>query len=448
MKDYNTKMQTIPGVTVTDCKSLHDCIHSERTLLSDKRLSLEAAIIRQSLDENLDIRWVSTEQQLADCLTKTLSKKGLWYVNEVMETNQWTLGPDPRVKVKRDMMREKNSEKVDSRKESEEMNKRHSGQIRKARGSATALVATLLACEMGVSNAERVNVDLQEVRVNWLLMVCMTAIILIAILAVWYKYIWKPGLKIIPHRRLLEFEKYTMVAGATWLGTLICFAVEETLLFSQNLQWFHRWHFATTVGPICAVLVVCSMWVWKHLEMLLKREASISNSTVKGIQNEMEAKQDEVIKTINALRQELTSQRRAAHDDIQYLQRTVFGLETLQRNYGGQVQESFYEIRNLILDRTEQIESMMIPLLPRTRREQVVLHAEDESPITSGESTGNESSTDQIVATQNQMADLRRPLAEAVDTNDDDRQRDIANMIEQLEIEVEQQRQMRRMAAR
>lgn len=42
MKDYNAETQRIPGVTATDCKSLYDCIHGERTLLSDKRLSLEA----------------------------------------------------------------------------------------------------------------------------------------------------------------------------------------------------------------------------------------------------------------------------------------------------------------------------------------------------------------------------------------------------------------------
>ena len=195
--------------------------------------------------------------------------------------------------------------------------------MKKAKSSATALVATILACEMGVSNGERMKMDIEEVRMNWLAMVCFTAIILIGCFSMWYKFIWKPGLKVIPYRRLLDFEKYAMVAGATWLGTSFCFAVEETLLFSQNLQWFHRWHFATTVGPICAMLGVCSMWIWKHLEMLLKREASISNSTVRGIQNEMEAKQDEVIKAINSLRQELTSHRQDTTDSLQYLQKTI-----------------------------------------------------------------------------------------------------------------------------
>ena len=75
-------LHTIPGVCVTDCQSLYDCLHSERTLLSDKRLSLEAAIIRQSLIENMEIHWVSTEQQLADCLTRLLERKG-WLTSSV-----------------------------------------------------------------------------------------------------------------------------------------------------------------------------------------------------------------------------------------------------------------------------------------------------------------------------------------------------------------------------
>lgn len=91
-KEYANKLHTIPGVCVTDCRSLDDCLHSERTLLSDKRLSLEAAIIRQSLSANLGIHWVSTEQQLADCLTKTLGKKGSAISNKCSTTTLECLG--------------------------------------------------------------------------------------------------------------------------------------------------------------------------------------------------------------------------------------------------------------------------------------------------------------------------------------------------------------------
>ena len=116
-------------------------------------------------------------------------------------------------------------------------------------------------------------------------------------------------------------------------SNLFCGGRDATVF--AEFAMVHMWYFATTVGPICAMLGVCSTWIWKHLAMLLKREASISNSTVKGVQNEMEAKQDEVIKTINLLRQEMTGHRQSATGDFQYLQRTIFDLETLQRNYGG-----------------------------------------------------------------------------------------------------------------
>ncbi len=446
MKDYNDGMQTLPGVTVTDCKSLYDCIHSERTLLSDKRLSLEAAIIRQSLDENLSIRWVSTEQQLADCLTKTLSKKGLWYVNEVMDSNLWTLGPDTRVKIKRDLVRERNQEKVKDMAESNDLNKKHSGYVKETKGgtmTAKSVMALTLACEMGEVRGEKMDIALQDVRSNWVMMVCFTAIILIASLGAWYKFIWKPGLKIIPYRRLMEFEKYAMVAGATWLGTSVCFAVEETLLFS-NLQWFHRWHFATTVIPICAMLGVCGLWIWKHVEMILLREACINNSTMRGIVNEIEQKHDQLHKTMNNFRQEVTLHRQSVTDTIHQMQLTLHQLELHLRDHEGQMMMVSHEIRAMTMARTEEIQDMMRPLLPTTRREQVVLHAEDETPVHSEESTGSWSSTRQIIARQHQIAGLRRELEEALEGDDVERQTDLANMLDQLEMEVDAEREQRR----
>ena len=79
-------------VAVADCKSLYDTITKERVMLLDKRLSLEAALLRQSLDE-VSIKWVKSEQMLADCLTKVLPGG---YARMVLTSNRWTLGPDPR----------------------------------------------------------------------------------------------------------------------------------------------------------------------------------------------------------------------------------------------------------------------------------------------------------------------------------------------------------------
>eukprot|EP00959_Pyramimonas_sp_CCMP1952_P210816 4411520-Pyramimonas_sp.AAC.1 len=56
-------------IPVTDCKSLYDTITKEKTSMTDRRLSLEAAILRQSRRE-VSIKWAKSEQMLADCLTK------------------------------------------------------------------------------------------------------------------------------------------------------------------------------------------------------------------------------------------------------------------------------------------------------------------------------------------------------------------------------------------
>ena len=79
MRHYKEHLHRVPGVTVTDCRSLYDCMKSERVLLSDRRLSLEAAIIRQSLQEGVECKWVPSEQQLADALTKALIEKA-WLI--------------------------------------------------------------------------------------------------------------------------------------------------------------------------------------------------------------------------------------------------------------------------------------------------------------------------------------------------------------------------------
>ena len=64
------------------------------------------------------------------------------------------------------------------------------------------------------------------------------------------------------------------------------------------------------------------------------------------------------------------------------------------------------------------------------------------------DSTGSESSTEQIIQTQHQYAALRRELEEAMQGDDVERQTDLANMLEQLEIEVEAAREQRRAANR
>ena len=129
------------------------------------------------------------------------------------------------------------------------------------------------------------------------------------------------------------------------------------------------------------------------------------------------------------------------------MQLTIIQLETRLREHQDHLMVTNHEMRALILGRTEEIQNMMLPLLPTTRREQVILHAENESPAHSVDSTGSESSTEQIIATQHQYAGLRRELEEAMEGDDVERQTDLANMLEQIEIEVEAARNRRRQQA-
>ena len=55
---------------MTDCKSLHDTIHTSKNV-DDKGLRVPIACLRQRVNNNeMIVRWISTKMQLADCLTK------------------------------------------------------------------------------------------------------------------------------------------------------------------------------------------------------------------------------------------------------------------------------------------------------------------------------------------------------------------------------------------
>eukprot|EP00959_Pyramimonas_sp_CCMP1952_P412508 8644280-Pyramimonas_sp.AAC.1 len=54
-------------ISATDCNSLLGAIAKDRASMTDRRLPLEAAMLRQSLKE-ASIKWDKSEQMLADCL--------------------------------------------------------------------------------------------------------------------------------------------------------------------------------------------------------------------------------------------------------------------------------------------------------------------------------------------------------------------------------------------
>ena len=63
---------------VTDCKSAYDLL--TRTALpqcAEHRTTVECLLIRERLQENCRVRWVSSQAMLADCLTKTMDSQVL-----------------------------------------------------------------------------------------------------------------------------------------------------------------------------------------------------------------------------------------------------------------------------------------------------------------------------------------------------------------------------------
>ena len=63
--------ETLHITLVTDCKSLHDNLGSGKAVI-EKRLRIEMAAIKEALERKIvnEVVWVSTENQLADALTK------------------------------------------------------------------------------------------------------------------------------------------------------------------------------------------------------------------------------------------------------------------------------------------------------------------------------------------------------------------------------------------
>ena len=63
---------------VTDCRSMYDIL--TRTAIpscSEHRTTIECLLIRERLKSNCDIRWVTSQAMLADCLTKVMEATAL-----------------------------------------------------------------------------------------------------------------------------------------------------------------------------------------------------------------------------------------------------------------------------------------------------------------------------------------------------------------------------------
>jgi hypothetical protein len=74
---------------VTDCKSVYDVV--TRTAVpscNEYRTTLECLLIRERLQENVQMRWISTQAMLADSLTKSMDSSML---RECLRTGRYSL---------------------------------------------------------------------------------------------------------------------------------------------------------------------------------------------------------------------------------------------------------------------------------------------------------------------------------------------------------------------
>ena len=66
------------AAVVTDCRSIYDIL--TRTAVpscSEYRTTIECLLLRERLKSNCDVRWVTSQAMLADCLTKTMDSSVL-----------------------------------------------------------------------------------------------------------------------------------------------------------------------------------------------------------------------------------------------------------------------------------------------------------------------------------------------------------------------------------
>ena len=94
LRTWEDSAKKWPAALAVYCKSLYDALANENMKVADRRLSLECAILR-NLD-NFSFKWIPSQQNIADHLTKQVTPEIEEYAQKVRATHKWTFGPDPR----------------------------------------------------------------------------------------------------------------------------------------------------------------------------------------------------------------------------------------------------------------------------------------------------------------------------------------------------------------
>ena len=96
-RHWRDNVKAVPVALITDSRSMYDFLHKRGSTPSEKRLRLDLEVIRgQMLEDQLEIKWVATQQQMADALTKG-SPAVFVYLKLVMETAEFRISHDERL---------------------------------------------------------------------------------------------------------------------------------------------------------------------------------------------------------------------------------------------------------------------------------------------------------------------------------------------------------------
>ena len=98
LRNPGTEIRSIPGILVTDAKSLYDVLHKEDLNsaaggLQEKYSALELlSLCERVRDGQTSVRWVNSDAQIADSLTKPTKPGAL---HQLLQTGRWRLVYDP-----------------------------------------------------------------------------------------------------------------------------------------------------------------------------------------------------------------------------------------------------------------------------------------------------------------------------------------------------------------
>ena len=108
LRESHKLLGKVPVFGITDCKSLHDAVHSvsSPSKVEDKRVAIDLAIIRQAVERTgMKVRWCPTELMLADSLTKD-SADPADLLRAALQCGEYQLAPEASVLAQKKQQRD------------------------------------------------------------------------------------------------------------------------------------------------------------------------------------------------------------------------------------------------------------------------------------------------------------------------------------------------------